>query len=74
MRVGIRRISSQRLAQPVGAPLMIAFEDVRVPEIEEVVGIAAVGVRGFGQVVNRRSILRIGTAVQLREAEVVEDL
>ena len=45
---------------------------VRVAEIEEVVGIVGIGLRGLVEVVRRQPALRVAAAPQLDDAEVVE--
>ncbi len=71
MRVDVRRVAAQRLAQPIERPLVVPVGRVGVTEIEHVVRIG-IGVGGLGEVVGRRPGLRRCAAAQHQHAKIVE--
>ena len=73
MRVAVGRVAADRFAQPVDRGLRIAVQQIRVAEIEDVIGIVGVGFGGLGEVERRLARLRRAAAAQLDDAEVVED-
>ncbi len=71
MRVAVRRIAADGLAQPADRGLRFARQPVGVPQIEEIVGVARIRLDRLVEVEARQSRLRRRPPADLDDAEVV---